>query len=65
MTVQELINKLNKVENKELPVLLQSTDHTDFTYVLDFNEDDIYVGEDVHDDNGYGEDKGLVIRVDF
>lgn len=65
MTVQELINKLNKVENKELPVLLQSTDHTDFTYVLDVNEDDVYVGEEVYDDNGYGEEKGLVIRIDF
>ena len=65
MTVQELINKLNKVENKELPVLFQTTDLTDWTYVLDVNEDDVYVGEEVYDDNGYGEEKGLVIRIDF
>ena len=65
MTVQELINKLNKVENKELPVLFKTTDPTDWTYVLDVNEDDVYVGEEVYDDNGYGEEKGLVIRIDF
>ncbi len=41
MTVQELINKLNKIENKELPVLFQTTDPTDWTYVLDVNEDDV------------------------
>ena len=65
MTVQDLIEVLEQVENKELPVLFQTTDTTDWTYVLDVNEDDVYVGEEVYDDNGYGEEKGLVIRIDF
>lgn len=66
MTVQELINKLNKVENKELPVLFKSTDPSDWTYVLDVNESNVYVDTDgVYDDNGDGEDEGLVIHIDF
>jgi len=32
MTVQELINKLNKVKNKELEVVIRGTDPTDWTY---------------------------------
>jgi alkyl hydroperoxide reductase subunit AhpC len=32
MTVQELINELQKVENKELEVIVQTTDPTDWTY---------------------------------
>lgn len=66
MTVQELINKLNKVENKKLPVLFKSTDPSDWTYVLDVNESNVYVDTDgVYDDNGDGEDEGLVIHIDF
>ena len=66
MTVQELINKLNKVENKELLVLFKSTDPSDWTYVLDINESDVYVDTDgVYDDNGDGEDEGLVIHINF
>jgi hypothetical protein len=32
MTVQELINKLNKVKNKELEVVIRGTDPTDWIY---------------------------------
>jgi hypothetical protein len=32
MTVQELINRLNKVKNKELEVVIRGTDPTDWTY---------------------------------
>ena len=35
MTVQELINELLKVENKDLKVIIKGTDNTDFDY---FNE---------------------------
>jgi hypothetical protein len=40
MTVQELIEILEKVENKDLNVIVQSTDPTDWTY----NNDLEYVG---------------------
>ena len=40
MTVQELIEILEKVENKDLEVIVQSTDPTDWTY----NNDLEYVG---------------------
>ena len=40
MTVQELIEILEKVENKDLDVIVQSTDPTDWTY----NNDVEYVG---------------------
>lgn len=67
MTVQELINKLNKVENKELPVLFRSTDPSGWTYVLNVDESNVYVDTDgVYDDSGeVGEDEGLVINIDF
>ena len=40
MTVQELIEILEKVENKDLDIIVQSTDPTDWTY----NNDLEYVG---------------------
>jgi len=65
MTVQELINELNKVENKELPVLFQTTDPTDWTYVFDVEEEHISSGEEVYGDGGEEFEDGLVIRIDF
>jgi hypothetical protein len=65
MTVQELINELNKVENKELPVLFQTTDLTDYTYVFDVEEEHISSGEEVYSDDGVEFEDGLVIRIDF
>ena len=35
MTVQELINELEKVKNKDLEVIVQSTDPTDWVYLND------------------------------
>jgi hypothetical protein len=35
MTVQDLINELNKVENKNLKVVVQGCDPTDYTYYND------------------------------
>ena len=35
MTVQELINKLQEVENKNLKVVIRGTDPTDYTYYND------------------------------
>ena len=35
MTVQELINELQKVENKNLKVVVRGSDPTDFTYYND------------------------------
>lgn len=32
MTVQELINELEKVKNKDLEVIIQTTDPTDWVY---------------------------------
>jgi hypothetical protein len=32
MTVKELIDKLSKIENQDLEVLVKGTDPTDFTY---------------------------------
>jgi hypothetical protein len=45
MTVQELINELNKVENKELEVVIRGTDPTDFTYnneIQDLEVEEVY-----------------------
>jgi hypothetical protein len=52
MTVQELINELQKVENKNLKVVVRGSDPTDFTYYNDvesverdkvyYEEEDIY-----------------------
>jgi len=65
MTVQDLIEVLRQVENKELPVLFRTTDPTDYTYVFDVEEEHISVEQEVYDDNGDGEDEGLVIHIDF
>lgn len=68
MTVQELINKLNEVKNKELRVLFQSTDstdHTDYTYVFEVEEENISLEDETYD-SGCGEfGPGLVINIDF
>jgi hypothetical protein len=45
MTVQELINELNKVENKELEVVIRGTDPTDWTYnneIQDLEVEEVY-----------------------
>ena len=49
MTVKELIEELEKVKNKELEVVIQGTDPTDYVY---YNEiemlgvDKVYLSED-------------------
>jgi uncharacterized heparinase superfamily protein len=45
MTVQELINKLNKVKNKELEVVIRGTDPTDWIYnneIQDLEVEEVY-----------------------
>jgi hypothetical protein len=45
MTVQELINELEKVKNKNLKVVIQGMDPTDWVYnneVVDIGEQNIY-----------------------
>ena len=50
MTVQELIEILEKVENKDLDIIVQSTDPTDYVYHNDVE----YVGVDkVYLDDSY------------
>lgn len=66
MTVQDLINKLNAVEDKSLPVVLRSMDPTDYTYVIGIDLEMVNVEEDVcgdHDNEPI--DKALVFTVDF
>ena len=66
MTVQELINILNKIENKELPVLFQTTDPTNYTYIFEVEEEHISSGEEVYSDDECTEfEDGLVITIDF
>jgi hypothetical protein len=49
MTVKQLIKQLEKVKDKELEVVIQGIDHTDYTY---YNEiemlgvDKVYLSED-------------------
>jgi len=51
MTVQELINELIKVENKNLKVVVQGCDPTDYTY---YNDVEGIGVENVYDDEiGY------------
>jgi hypothetical protein len=38
MTVQELINELEKVENKNLKIVIRGTDPTDYQYNNDVEE---------------------------
>jgi cytoskeletal protein CcmA (bactofilin family) len=48
MTVQELINELEKVKNKNLKVVIQGMDPTDWVYnneVVDIGEQNVYDGE--------------------
>ena len=48
MTVQELINELQKVENKNLKVVVRGSDPTDFTYYNDIESverDKVYYEE--------------------
>lgn len=51
MTVQQLIDKLEQIENKHLNVVVRGTDHTDWVYNNDIENvevDDIY-DEDTDD----------------
>jgi hypothetical protein len=50
MTVQELINELEKVKNKNLKVVIQGCDPTDWVYNNDV--------EDVGEQNVYDEEIG-------
>jgi hypothetical protein len=53
MTVQELIDELNKVQNKEIEVIIRGTDPTDWIYN---NEIDSCEVEKVYfDDEGVGD----------
>jgi hypothetical protein len=52
MTVQDLINELQKVENKNLKVVIRGTDPTDYTYNNDI--EDCEVGNVYYEDlDGY------------
>jgi hypothetical protein len=41
MTVQQLIDTLEQVQNKHLNVVISGTDHTDFLYHNTITEEDI------------------------
>ena len=41
MTVQQLIDKLEQIENKHLNVVISGTDNTDFLYHNTITEEDI------------------------
>jgi hypothetical protein len=41
MTVQQLIDKLEQIENKHLNVVISGTDHTDWLYHNSITEEDI------------------------
>jgi hypothetical protein len=64
MTVQELIDELNSVENKDMKVIIRGTDPTDWTYyneiessgVEKIHNEDIGEGEE-DDDEDYDEDE--------
>jgi hypothetical protein len=52
MTVQELIDELTEMKNQghgEMELVLSVTDHTDWTYNLDFPDFDI---QNVYDEDG-------------
>ncbi len=49
MTVQELINELEKVKNKNLKVVVRGTDPTDFVYINDLEIEDVSVGNAFYD----------------
>jgi hypothetical protein len=49
MTVKELIEELEKVENKNLKVVVTGIDHTDYVYVNRIEKTDIDV-ENVYDE---------------
>lgn len=53
MTVQDLINELQKVENKDLEVIVQGVDPTDWTYYKDvqgFGVESVMLDEDDEDE---------------
>ena len=57
MTVQELIDELTEMKNQghgEMELVLSVTDHTDWTYNLDFPDFDI---EKVYDEDGDYDDE--------
>jgi len=51
MTVQQLIDKLEQVQDKNLNVVISGTDHTDWLYHNSITE------EDIVERNVYEEDK--------
>jgi hypothetical protein len=60
MTVQELIDRLNKVKDKNVEVVIRGTDPTDFTYnneVKGVGFDKIYL-------TGYDEKKTKIFVID-
>jgi hypothetical protein len=48
MTVQELIDELNSVENKDMKVIIRGTDPTDWTY---YNEIESSGVEKIHNED--------------
>ena len=57
MTVQELIDELTEMKNAgqgDMELVLSVTDHTDWTYNLDFPDFDI---QNVYDEDGEYEDE--------
>ena len=67
MTVQELITHLQQVENKELPVIIAHTDHTDYTYLFGMEDDEISIGteSEIYGDDGEEITEGWVLRVNI
>jgi hypothetical protein len=51
MTVQELINHLQKFDSNT-PIVIQHIDHTDWNYTWDLEADSVYEDTDVSDEDG-------------
>jgi len=49
MTVKELINHLQQFE-QQTEVMFSFLDHTDFLYKVNFNEEDVVLGDVISDD---------------
>ena len=66
MKVKELINILSQVD-PEKEVIIKYTDHTDYTYTFDFDDEDVFIntegspyGDDDFENDEWNEDKQVV-----
>jgi len=60
MTVKELIEELQKIENKNLKVVVRGEDPTDYVYYNDIEISDVSVGNAFYDE---GDDYRIRRRV--